>query len=210
MGWVILVVVVLALVSSLGNRSKRRRRMPMTPFPPQMMPGQATTPPMPPAPFPLVAPVPQVGPVPQVVPAYEPDDATYLPSDRPISAPMPPVPSRPRVDTQPSRPARYQGSTALAGSALNTSLATPYQPSSLLTSLSSSLSSSATDTPPKLAPSSVFGQVSAIALPDGIATQVRFHLRNGHEVEAVRLVCHQLDVGLLEATKTVRSYGDGS
>ncbi len=105
---------------------------------------------------------------------------------------------------------RYQGSTALGGSSLSTTLATPYQPSSLMTSLSSSLSPSSTDSKSSQAASSVFGAVSAIPLPDDIVTEVRFHLRNGHEVEAVRLVCERLDVGLLEATKTVRSYGDGS
>jgi hypothetical protein len=45
-----------------------------------------------------------------------------------------------------------------------------------------------------------------ISLPVEVADLVRFHLRNGHEVEAVRLVCDRMNVGLLEATKTVRSY----
>ena len=51
-----------------------------------------------------------------------------------------------------------------------------------------------------------FGGIEVIPLPDEVAEQVRYHLRNGHEVEAVRLVCDTMNVGLLEATKTVRSY----
>jgi len=102
--------------------------------------------------------------------------------------------------------APYQGSTAISGSSLATTLGSPYQPSSLMTSLSSSLSSSLTDSPPKPETSAVFGEVSVVALPNEVADLVRFHLRKGHEVEAVRVVCDTMDVGLLEATKTVRSY----
>jgi hypothetical protein len=102
--------------------------------------------------------------------------------------------------------APFQGSTAISSTALNTTLATPYQPTSLVSSLSSSLSSSLTDSPPRSTSTTAFLDIQAIALPDEITDQVRFHLRNGHEVEAVRLVCDSMNVGLLEATKTVRSY----
>ncbi len=102
--------------------------------------------------------------------------------------------------------APYQGSTAVSSTSLNTTLAMPYQPSSLMTSLSSSLSSSLTDSSPKPETSAVFGGVAVVALPTEVAELVRFHLRNGHEVEAVRVVCDTMDVGLLEATKTIRSY----
>lgn len=102
--------------------------------------------------------------------------------------------------------APYQGSTAVSSTSLNTTLVTPYQPSSLITSLSSSLSSSLTDSPPRTGTTSAFGEVDVISLPGEVVAQVRFHLRNGHEVEAVRLVCDTMNVGLLEATKTVRSY----
>jgi len=106
--------------------------------------------------------------------------------------------------------APYQGSTAVSGSALSTTLATPYQPTSLMTSLSSSLTTSLTDTPPRMTKSTAFAEIAVVSLPVEVAERVRFHLRNGHEVEAVRAVCDTMNVGLLEATKTVRSYGDGS
>jgi hypothetical protein len=102
--------------------------------------------------------------------------------------------------------APYQGSTAVTSSSLDTTLSTPYQPSSLMTSLSSSLSTSLTDSPPRMPTSPVLSGIAVISLPVDIADRVRFHLRNGHEVEAVRLVCDRMNVGLLEATKTVRSY----
>ena len=102
--------------------------------------------------------------------------------------------------------APYQGSTAVSSTSLNTTLVTPYQPTSLMTSLSSSLSSSLTDSPPRMTTTSAFGQVAVISLPVEVAERVQFHLRNGHEVEAVRVVCDTMNVGLLEATKTVRSY----
>jgi hypothetical protein len=57
-----------------------------------------------------------------------------------------------------------------------------------------------------MATSQVLSGVAAVSLPVEVVEQVRFHLRNGHEVEAVRLVCDTMNVGLLEATKTVRSY----
>jgi hypothetical protein len=99
-----------------------------------------------------------------------------------------------------------QGSTAVSSTSLNTTLATPYQPSSLMTSLSSSLSSSLMDAPPRAASTAAFADIAVVSLPYDVAEQVRIHLRNGHEVEAVRVVCDTMNVGLLEATKTVRSY----
>jgi hypothetical protein len=102
--------------------------------------------------------------------------------------------------------APYQGSTAVTSTSLSSTLFAPYQPSSLMTSLSSSLSSSLMDSPPRMATSQVLSDVAAISLPVEVVEQVRFHLRNSHEVEAVRLVCDTMNVGLLEATKTVRSY----
>ncbi len=132
--------------------------------------------------------------------------AVYAPGDAAAYAPVVPVESRPRV-TRPAPPQKgYQGSTAVSGSSLSTTLVTPYQPTSLMTSLSSSLSSSLTDSPPRVARTAAFSGVEIISLPAEVADQVRFHLRNGHEVEAVRLVCDTMNVGLLEATKTVRSY----
>jgi hypothetical protein len=104
--------------------------------------------------------------------------------------------------------APQEGSTAISSTSLNTTLVTPYQPSSLMTSLSSSLTSSLFDTPTTVPASAALGAVPAVALSPDVEDDVVILLREGNEVEAVRIVIDRMNVGLLEATTAVRSYAD--
>jgi hypothetical protein len=115
--------------------------------------------------------------------------------------------ARETARTEPTQ-APYQGSTAISSTSLNTSLVMPYQPTSLMSSLSSSLSSSLFDTGPRRETSAAFGSVVVVSLPSDVEEQVRVFMGRGSEVEAVQLVVDKMDVGILEATKTVRGYVD--
>ena len=103
------------------------------------------------------------------------------------------------------------GSVALGSSALDSSLFTPYQPSSLLTSLSSSLTTTLADSGPS---DSVFGgrdpfgssalaQFRPVQLTPEVESYVAALLSEGHDVEAVRVVTVSTNSGLLEAMATV-------
>ncbi|HSS68222.1 MAG TPA: hypothetical protein VLK34_06690, partial [Nocardioidaceae bacterium] len=68
------------------------------------------------------------------------------------------------------------------------------------TTLSTSLTSSIIGEP-----GSIVAGPQTVALPPDIRQQVLDLMALGHEVMAVRLVCDEMDVGILDAQKTVRS-----
>ena len=72
--------------------------------------------------------------------------------------------------------------------------------SSLDTTLSTSLSSSVIGEP-----GSVAAGPQTVALTPDLRQQVLDLMDQGYEVMAVRLVCDEMDVGILDAHKTVRS-----
>jgi len=44
----------------------------------------------------------------------------------------------------------------------------------------------------------------SVTLPDALESQVRALMLDGHEVAAVRLVCDELDLGILDAVRATR------
>jgi hypothetical protein len=77
----------------------------------------------------------------------------------------------------------------------------PYELSSSLdTTLSTSLTSSIIGEP-----GPIIAGPQTVALPPEVRQRVLDLMAQGHEVTAVRLVCDEMNVGILDAHKTVRS-----
>lgn len=204
--WVIALIVVMVIALRAvtnGAKTRRQARQPATVLQTRVTPST----PLPPR---RLAP-PRTRPIqPEYAATYRPDEITsYLPSRNaaPTRVEAPPVPARTApTPSVKAVPAAAEDSAAISSSALNTTLSTTYQPSSLITSTRSSLSSSLFDSPASAEAPSVLEQVSVPTLPPEIEKQVNALLRRHREVEAVRTVIDQLDVSLLEATNAVRSY----
>ncbi len=201
--WVIAVVVVMVIALRAvtnGAKTRRQARQPTT------VHQARVTPSTPLAPRRLAPPRPIQ---PENAATYRPDEIIgYVPTRNAATrVEAPPVPARtPPTPPVEAVPAATEDSAAISSSALNTTLSTSYQPSSLITSTRSSLSSSLFDSPASAEAPSVLERVSVPTLPPEIEKQVNALLRRHNEVEAVRTVIDQLDVSLLEATNAVRSY----
>ncbi len=202
--WVIAVVVVMVIALRAvtnGAKTRRQARQPTT------VHRARVTPSTPLAPRRLAPPRPIQ---PENAATYRPDEITsYVPTRNAATrVEAPPVPARTPPTPSVRRPSQRatEDSAAISSSALNTTLSTTYQPSSLITSTRSSLSSSLFDSPASAEAPSVLERVSVPTLPPEIEKQVNALLRRHREVEAVRTVIDQLDVSLLEATNAVRSY----
>ena len=151
-------------------------------------------------------------------PTYQPGtDTSYQPAQAPASP-------RPASDPSPAGPtaaARTQatagaatdasaGSAAISSTALNTTLVTHYQPSCLTTSLSTSLTSSLGGPSSTSTSTTESGEGPALRLPPSVSDQVTILLRGGDEAGAVQFVVEELQVGLPQATRAVRSMRENS
>jgi hypothetical protein len=195
--WLILGIlfVVVIMLNSARTRAETQGRKPQPRFSPR------------PSPLPPPQPMPSPLPTPPAE-SYQPPYATAV-ERRTVRRDQAVLDRDRRTEsrTEPTQ-APAIGSTAIESTALDTTLATPYQPSSLFTSTSSSLSSSLFDS--AIEPSQTMGTlldvVTTVTLPKELREQVVLLLREGNQVEAVRIVIDELDVSLLEASKAVQAY----
>jgi hypothetical protein len=186
---VIIAVVIRALIASAnaGRRprptERRRQLRQLTPPMPPTVPLPASAAPAPPQSDPVVAVDADAGPDPDT----DPDRESAYPTEEATSADNAPDETADlafdvvEAATPPAR-RRYELS------------------SSLDTTLSTSLTSSVIGEP-----GSVAAGPQTVALPSDLSRQVIELMGQGHEVAAVRLVCDEMDVGILDAQKTVRS-----
>jgi hypothetical protein len=150
-----------------------------------------------------------------IAPPPLPFTGQWPPPRPPADAGPPPPPTEPdvvviAVDQQPdsaystAEPTDADLSADVTGDVIESAPAPPRRPYELSSSLDTTLSTSLT--------SSVIGEPGSVAngpqtvdLPPDLRQQVLDLMDQGYEVMAVRLVCDEMDVGILDAHKTVRT-----